>query len=596
MPDRPDKTASAGNTLGGLLLRASKSARGVRLIDRKEKASFYSYQEIYERAAMTAGGLQDLGIGAGDVVAIVLPTSIDFYAAFFGVSLAGAIPVALYPPFRLGHLDEYHARTAAMLEESGARLLLTSRMMARLLGRSSDAAALELGLVTMEDIPPAMPAMLDAPDLADGSADRLALIQFSSGSTREPQAVRLSHRQVLANVGAILQVILKAYPESAELTHRAVSWLPLYHDMGLVGSVFTSLAYPSDLVLIPPEYFVSRPAIWLRAISRYRGTVSAAPNFAYGLCAGRIRDDELEGVDLSSWRLALNGAEPVAPSILRRFQERFRSFGLRENALTPVYGLSEAALAVTFAEPGLCAHARVFDRSGLIGQAGQGIATPAASGLELASLGKPLPGYRLRIVDGNGRQVRPRHVGRVMVRGPSIPLDSTRDGWLDTGDSGFMFDDELYLYGRNKDLIVLRGRNYAPQDIELALDDLPDVRRGCTAALGIVPEDGEREELVILVERNRGSSAVVDPGLARGVRESVASRLGLVPDVVRVLEPGTLPRTSNGKIRRGEARRRYLAGRLSIRRRWPRWQLAGELLRSFTGHGNRVGGNRTGGE
>ncbi len=591
-PAKPAKTDSADNTLGGLLLRASKSACGVRFIDRKEKASFYSYEEIYERATMTAGGLQGLGIGAGDVVAIVLPTSIDFYAAFFGVSLAGAIPGALYPPFRLGRLDEYHARTAAMLEKSGARLLLTSRMVARLLGRSSDAAALELGLVTMEDIPTgmsAMPAMLDAPDVADGSADRLALIQFSSGSTREPKAVRLSHRQILANVDAIRQVILKAYPESAELTHRAVSWLPLYHDMGLVGSVFTSLAHPSDLVLIPPEYFVSRPAIWLRAISRYRGTVSAAPNFAYGLCADRIRDDELEGVDLSSWCLALNGAEPVAPSILRRFQKRFRPFGLRENALTPVYGLSEAALAVTFAEPGLRADARVFDRRGLIGQAGQagqGIATPAASGLELASLGKPLPGYRLRIADGNGSPVRTRHMGRVMVRGPSIPLDATRDGWLDTGDSGFMFDDELYLYGRNKDLIVLRGRNYAPQDIELALDDLPDVRRGCTAALGVVPEGGEREELVILVERNRGSSASVDPGLVRAVRESVAARLGLVPDVVRVLEPGTLPRTFNGKIRRGKARRRYRAGRLSIRRRWPRWQLAGELLRSFTAGGN----------
>ena len=595
MPNEPDKTASADNTLGGLLRRASKSARGVRLIDRKENASFYSYEEIYQQAAKTAGGLQGLGIGAGDVVAIVLPTSIDFYAAFFGISLAGAIPVPLYPPFRLGRLDEYHARTAAMLQESGARLLLTSRMMARLLGRSRSAAALELGLVTMEDIPPVMPVMpvmpaiLDAPDVADGSADQLALIQFSSGTTREPQAVRLSHRQILSNVDAIRQVILKAYPEGAELTHQAVSWLPLYHDMGLVGSVFTSLAHPSDLVLIPPEHFVSRPAIWLRAISRYRGTVSAAPNFAYGLCADRVRDDELEGVDLSSWRLALNGAEPVAPSILRRFQERFRPFGLRENALTPVYGLSEAALAVTFAEPGLRAQTCVFDRRGLIGQAGQagqGIATPAASGLELASLGKPLPGYRLRIVDGNGRPLRTRHVGRVMVRGPSIPLDSTRDGWLDTGDSGFLFDDELYLYGRNKDLIVLRGRNYAPQDIEHALDDLPAVRRGCTAALGVVPEDGEREELVILVERNRGSSAAVDPGLARAVQESVASRLGLVPDVVRVLEPGTLPRTSNGKIRRGEARRRYLAGRLSIGRRWPRWQLAGELLRSFTAGGN----------
>ncbi|MGH9463756.1 MAG: AMP-binding protein, partial [Vicinamibacteria bacterium] len=368
------------------------------------------------------------------------------------------------------------------------------------------------------------------------------------------------------------------YPESAELTHRAVSWLPLYHDMGLVGSVFTSLAHPSDLVLIPPEYFVHRPAIWLRAISRYRATVSAAPNFAYGLCADRVRDDELEGVDLSTWCLALNGAEPVAPSVLRRFQSRFRPFGFRESALTPVYGLSEAALAVTFAAPGDRARTRFFDRHAL-GE--RGVAEPRENGLELASVGKPLPGYRLRIADHKGRSASWRHLGRVLVSGPSIPADLTREGWLDTGDSGFLFDDELYLYGRNKDLIVLRGCNYAPQDIELALDDLPDARKGCSAALGVVPESGDREELVILVERNRASPPSVNPRLAQAVRDSIASRIGLVPDVVRVVEPGTLPRTSNGKIRRVEARRRYLAEELDAPRRWPNLRLAGDALLSL---------------
>lgn len=559
-------------TLPGLLERASKTNRGVSFIDRSEKASFYTYAQLHERAALTAGGLQSLGICAGDVVAIVLPTAVDFYSAFFGASLAGAIPVALYPPFRLGHLEEYHARTAAMLEESRARLLVTSRRMARLLDRSAGEAEVDLGLVTVEDIPNA------APNVVNVSADGEALMQFSSGSTREPQAVRLSHREILANVDAIREVILKAYPESAEFTHRAVSWLPLYHDMGLVGSMLTSLAHPSDLVLIPPEYFVHRPAVWLRAISRYRATVSAAPNFAYGLCADRVRDDELEGVDLSTWCLALNGAEPVAPSVLRRFEGRFRSFGFRESALTPVYGLAEAALAVTFAAPELSAHTRFFDRDAL-GE--RGVAEPREGGLELASVGKPLPGYRLRIADQKGRPVGSRHLGRVLVSGPSIPMDLTREGWLDTGDRGFLFDDELYLYGRNKDLIVLRGRNYAPQDIELALDDLLDVRKGCTAALGVVPEGGEREELVILVERNRASPPSVDPRLAQAVRDSIASRIGVVPDVVRVLEPGTLPRTSNGKIRRVEARRRYLAGELTAPRRWPYLRLAGDALLSL---------------
>lgn len=570
-------------TLGELLSRASQSSRGVSFVDRKEDASFYSYEAIQQQARGVAGGLQSLGIRAGDVVAIVLPTSLDFYAAFFGASLAGGVPVALYPPFRLGRLQEYQARTTAMLVESGARLLMTSRSMARLITPSTEEAALELGTVTMDEIP------LGSLRSPEASPERPALIQFSSGSTRNPQSVRLTHRQVLANVEAIRQAILRTYPEKAGLIHRTVSWLPLYHDMGLVGSLITSLAHPSDLILLSPEDFVARPAMWLRAISRYRGTVSAAPNFAYSLCADRVRDEELEGVDLSCWRLALNGAEPVVPSVLRRFRERFQSFGLRASAMAPVYGLAEAALAVTFAEPG--PRTRRFDRhrlAGLDGAAGRGIASLSESGLELASVGKPLSGYQVRIADEAGRSVPSRHIGRVLVRGPSVPGEWTRDGWLDTGDAGFLFDDELYLYGRNKDLIVLRGRNYAPHDIELALDELPAVRKGCSAAVGIVPEGGEGEELVVLVERSRSASASLEQQLVRAVRRCVADRVGLTPGVVRVLEPGTLPRTSNGKIRRGEARRRYLAGCLHPPRRGWRWQLVSELLRSFAGPRRRV--------
>ena len=563
-------------TLGGLLRRASESTRGVCFIDRWEKESFHSYQEIYRRASLAAGGLQAMGIRAGDRVAIILPTSVDFFEAFFGALLAGAVPVALYPPYRLGRLDEYHERTAAMLEKSGARLLLTLRGLGRLLGRTTKRATMELGLTAMEDLPRRAPAG------GDPSADDLALLQFSSGTTEEPKPVRLSHRQILANVDAMRRTILKAYPEGPRLTHRAVSWLPLYHDMGLVGSVLTSVAHPSDLALIPPEYFVSRPAIWLRAISRHRATVSAAPNFAYGLCADRVRDEELEGVDLSSWCLALNGAEPVTPSVLRRFQERFRAYGLRREALTPVYGLSEAALAVTFSDPSRPARAHVFDRRALTED---GVAVAAPAGQELASLGKPLPGYEIRIANGSGEGVEPERLGRVFARGPSIASEGTTNGWLDTGDTGFLLDGELYLYGREKDLIVLRGRNYAPQDIEHALEGVAHVRKGCVAALGIVPENGEREELVVLVERNRSSSPSVDSQLMREASRSIVDRIGVVPDVVRVLEAGTLPRTSNGKMRRSEAARQYLTGSLRPPKRWPRLRLASQALLSFTSLG-----------
>ena len=563
-------------TLGRLVEDASSSQRGVRFIDRWEKETFYSYREILHRASQTAGGLQELGIGPGDQVAIILPTSIDFYEAFFGVVLAGAVPVALYPPFRLGRLDEYHQRTAAMLGKSGARLVLTQRKLGRLLGRTRKLVDLELGLIAMEDLPRKTPArVVPLPD-------DLALIQFSSGTTSEPKPVRLTHRQILANVDAIRETILKSYPEGPELRHTTVSWLPLYHDMGLVGSVFASLAHPSDLILIPPEYFVSRPAIWLRTISRYHGTVSPAPNFAYGLCADRIRDEELEGVDLSSWRLALNGAEPVTPIVLRRFLERFRRYGLREESLTPVYGLAEATLALTFSDPLGAVRAHTFDRRAL---AGDGIARIATDGQELASVGTPLAGYEIRIVDEDGEALEAGRLGRVLARGPSITSEGLRDGWLNTGDTGFLFEGELYLYGRDKDLVVLRGRNYAPQDIEHALDGLAHVRRGCLAAIGVVPENGDGEELVVLAERNRASNSSTDSHLSAEISQRILDRIGLTVDNVRVLEPGTLPRTSNGKIRRNEARRQYLLGTLRPPKRVVPWRIASEMILSLASRG-----------
>ena len=563
-------------TLGRLVENASVSERGVRFIDRGEKEKFYSYREIRHRASQVAGGLQELGIGLGDRVAIILPTSVDFYEAFFGVVLAGAVPVALYPPFRLGQLDEYHERTAAMLGKSRARLVLTQPMLGRLLGRTRKLVQLELGLIAMEDLP------RKAPGLVVSSPDELALIQFSSGTTSEPKPVRLTHRQVMANVDAIRETILRAYPEGPEIRHITVSWLPLYHDMGLVGSVLTSLSNRSDLILIPPEYFVSRPAIWLRTISRYRGTVSPAPNFAYSLCAERIRDEELDGVDLSSWCLALNGAEPVTPIVLRRFLERFRRYGLREEALTPVYGLAEATLALTFSDPLRAVRAHTFDRRAL---AGEGIARLATEGQELGSVGTPLAGYEIRIVDEDGEALKAARLGRVLARGPSITSEAFSDGWFDTGDAGFLFEGELYLYGRNKDLVVLRGRNYAPQDIEDAVDGLAHLRSGCLAAIGVVPENGDGEELVVLAERNRASNSSTDSHLSAEIRRRILEQIGLTVDNVRVLEPGTLPRTSNGKIRRNEARKQYLLGTLRPPKRFAPWRMAIEMFLSLVPRG-----------
>jgi acyl-CoA synthetase (AMP-forming)/AMP-acid ligase II len=519
-----------------------------------------------------------MDLAPGDRVALVLPTAPSFFDAFFGVMLAGLVPVPLYPPVRLGRLDEYHERTAAMLRASGARLVLSDKRIRRLLGRGIAAAQVELGCEAVDALAPA-PA-----EPVAIAPDDLAFIQFSSGTTVAPKPVRLTHRQVLANVDAIRTAILSAHPEGPSLTHVGVSWLPLYHDMGLVGGVFVALSHPSDQVLIPPELFVTRPATWLRAISRWRGTTSPAPNFAYGLCADRIGDAELDGVDLSSWRVALNGAEPVTPGVLQRFVDRFAAVGFRPEALTPVYGLAEASLAVTFSSLRHPFRSLRFDRDALVED---GVARRSDDGLPLVSVGPPLPGFGVRIADDEGRELAEGRLGRLWVRGPSLMQgyhalpDATAaalcDGWLDTGDTGFVVDGELYLFGRAKDVIVLRGRNYAPQDVEHAIDDLAGVRTGCSAAVGVVGDGGE--ELVVLIER-RGPSAAGDAALADRVARRITERTGLVAARVLVLDAGTLPRTSSGKIRRSEARRLLEAGRLGAPQPVNVLRVFGEMLRS----------------
>ena len=549
-------------------------------LDAHEQELVISHAELFARAQRAAGGIAAQGIEPGERVAIIAATSPAFFDGFFGAILAGAVPVPLYPPVRLGRMQEYHERTAAMLRAARARIVLADSRTRRVLGRSIDLARPELGCVALEEIqgPPLALRELDP--------DAISFIQFSSGTTQAPKPVALTHRQVLANGDAIATAIRAAYPETNGFVHVAASWLPLYHDMGLVGGVFTSLFHGRDLVLIPPELFVVRPALWLRAIARHRATISPAPNFAYALCTERVRDEEMTGVDLSSWRVALNGAEPVTPLALERFVERFARWGLRSEALTPVYGLAEATLAVTFSalERRFCV--RHFDARALI-EAGRAVL--AGSGQPIVSLGPPLPGFDLAIVDDDGRELEAGTVGRVRARGPSIMSgydgmpEATRealvDGWLDTGDIGFLFDGELYLVGRAKDLIIVRGRNHSPQDVEHAIDDLPGVRTGCSAAVGALDQDGSGEALWLFVERAR-NAGVADATIVQQVRARVLERVGLTAERIVVLAAGTLPRTSSGKIRRSETLRLYQTGRLDAPQRVSFPRLAFEMLRS----------------
>ncbi len=555
---------SRAPTLVDSLLRASGVAgEGLRVLDRRGGETWLPWSEVCLRAQRVAGALHALGIASGERVALVFPSTPGFFDAFFGVLLAGAVPVPLYPPVRLGRLDEYDGRTARMIAVSGARLVLADRNVRRLLGEAVRRAQPALGCRTLDELEPREPGTWAPARVAPGD---LGLVQFSSGTTREPKAVALSHRALVAQA-----TMLNAFwPESDGVVHSGVSWLPLYHDMGLIGAVVTALVRPGTLTVIPPEAFIARPAVWLQAISRYRATISPAPNFAYNLCVQRIRDDEMEGVDLSSWRVALNGAEQAVPDVMRAFAARFGRWGFEPNALTPVYGLSEAALAVTFADLGGPFVSRRFDRE-LLAEAG--LARESSDGREIASVGRPLPAVELRVVGQDGEQLPEGAVGVIECRGPSVmegylgqpqaTADVLRDGWLNTGDLGFLWKGELFVTGRAKDLLLLRGRNYAPEEVEQAAESVAGVRAGCVAAVTWLPEGADTERLLVLAEARRDVPAAGYDALAGPISDAVLASLGLIADTVLILSPGTLPRTSSGKLRRQEALRLFLSGALT---------------------------------
>jgi acyl-CoA synthetase (AMP-forming)/AMP-acid ligase II len=484
----------------------------------------------------------------------VLPTCPEFVECLFGVLCAGAIPVPLYPPVRLGKLEEYYAKTAAMLRAVDAALVVTDERIRRFLGAPVQLAAPRLGCVTASSLGGTNSGELPV------AADDVALIQFSSGTTNDPKPVALTHANLLSNVASIDRYLT----EEGAPNRVGVTWLPLYHDMGLIGNLLSAFYFTAPLVLLPPELFVAVPGAWLRAISRHRGTVTAAPNFAFGLCLKRVRDEELDGVDLSSWRVSLNGAEAVSAAVQRQFYDRFARWGLPATALTPCYGMAEASLAVAFKPAGTSFRTVGVDAEKL---ALDGLAEPGTK--ELVSVGRPLSGVEIEIRDAAGVPLSPGRVGHIFVRGPSVMAgyfartdltdQAIHDGWLDSGDLGFIQDGELYVCGRHKDIIVVRGANHAPEEFEAALESLPGVRTGCAVAVGFVPVGEEDEALAMLVETTPDAPST----LAEDVASRVLERTQIRPAHVELLAPGTLPRTSSGKLRRREAHTQWLAGTLS---------------------------------
>jgi 1-acyl-sn-glycerol-3-phosphate acyltransferase len=534
-----------------------------------------TYGALRDAAVAVAVGLRERGVRAGDTVGLMLPTGVDFLRSFAGALLARAVPVPIYPPVRLDRLEEYASRQSAILADAGVKLLITFT-------RARPVAALLRGAVpTLDDVVSADDLAVEGgPGRAPvGAAEDPALIQYTSGSTGNPKGVLLTHANLLANIRAIAAGV------SVQPTDVGVSWLPLYHDMGLIGSWLFCLHQGIPIAVLSPLAFLSRPERWLWAVHQRRGTLSAAPNFAYELCVRRIPDPALEGLDLSSWRCALNGAEPVNPDTLDRFARRFARYGFRREALLPVYGLAECSVALTFPPAG---RGPKLDRIARAPFEREGRAVPAAeddgTALRFVSEGVALPGHEVNVVDDAGADLPERAVGRIVFRGPSATPGyfhkpeataaiTLPDGWLDSGDLGYRADGELHVTGRLKDLVIKGGRNLVPQEIEEVAASVDGVRRGCVVAFGVAQETLGTESLVILAE-TRETDDDARQRLSGAIIERVTTAIGVPPDVVTLLPPGTVPKTPSGKIRRSAARELYQTGSLG---RAPRLRLTRRL-------------------
>jgi len=522
-----------------------------------------TYGGLRDGAARVAAGLRAGNLEPGEAVILMLPTGPDYFLAFFGVLMAGGIPVPIYPPARPTQTEEHVRRHTRLARNCQAAAMITdaeARRLARLLRAQLEGLR---RVVTVDDLLAATPANAGALPRATGGD--IAFLQYTSGSTGTPKGVTLTHANLLANVRAMGKALAVGPADVC------VSWLPLYHDMGLIGAWLGSLYHGIPLVLMSPLAFLGRPVRWFAAIHRYRGTISAAPNFAYEMALRRIPERDLEGLDLSCWRVAANGAEPVSPDTVRRFCERFAALGFRRQAMMPMFGLAENCVGLAFSP---LDRGPLIDRVAREPMATAGRAEPAApddpGAIEFVACGRPIPGHEVRVVDEAGRELPDRREGRLQFRGPSATggyhrnAEATRalfspDGWLDTGDRAYIADGDVYLTGRAKDIIIRAGRNIHPAEIEDAVGEHPRVRKGAVAVFGGRAADTGTERLIVLAETRRREPDALD-ALRADINGLVADLIGAPPDEVVLAPPNTVPKTSSGKIRRAASRELHEKG------------------------------------
>lgn len=534
-----------------------------------------TYGQLLEMASRVAAGLTSAGLRPNETAAIMLPTCADFFYAFLGVMLAGGVAVPIYPPARADKIEEYVRRQVLILKNAEVRFLISFdrvRAVSHIMRLSIPSL---LDVTSVESLSQSGAKL---PARGPGTAE-IAFIQYTSGSTGDPKGVVLTHSNVLANVRGI------GWSVGFRPDDIVVSWLPLYHDMGLIGAWLFSLYHGAPITLMSPLAFLSRPERWMWAMHDSHGTLCPAPNFSYELCARKIPEQALEGLDLSRWRVAINAGEAVLPDTLARFAARFKPYGFRAESFVPCYGLAESSVALTFTPMN---RLPVIDsiRRNLFESEGSAVPARAddSSVLRFVANGRPMPGHEVKLLDDEGREAGDRRQGRIFFRGPSRtagyyrnPKASeaviTSDGWMDSGDLGYWADGELYVTGRLKDCIIKSGRNIIPQEIEAAAAEVPGVRKGCVAAFGALDPATGTERLVVVAETRAGTPDELKR-IEEAIVKSVDAVLGIPPDKVALTAPQSIPKTSSGKIRRNATRTLYLEGRLSGRKRPPWMQIA----------------------
>ncbi len=539
-------------------------------MDSKNREMKLSAAEAVSGAEAVAQYLIAAGLEKGDNVMVMLPTSMEFIYVYYGILMGGGVPVPVSQPAGTSNISKYIENLKHIIINSESKFFITYDKIKMIIGSLMSANLVKDFIFTEEIFNNPISRKKYKP-LPKIKKDDIALIQYTSGTTGKPKGVMLTHGNLIHNIHGI--------GVGAGLRNEdiAISWLPLYHDMGLIGGHLTTMYWNTGLIFMTPEAFLFRPQWWLENITKHKATISVAPNFGYHYCISRISDNVIPKLNLSSWRLALNGAEPIDRITLQKFLDKFKSTGVRGDLFFPVYGMAENSLAATFPSLDNTTVVKRFDRAKLEEDhiAVDTKTSDSKKFIDLVSVGYPLLGQEIRIVDDKGKTLREREVGQILVKSKSLTVgyykndeatnETIRDGWLYTGDMGFIVDEMLFISGRIKEMIIKRGKNIYPYDVERIAAAVPGVRLGCVAAFAMENPNEGTEDLILVCE-----TLIKDKNdqkkLKNQIQNDIVAKLGIAPDDIKLVPKGTIPKTTSGKIQRILCKKLYLQPEIIPRR------------------------------